>query len=64
MMVGYLGLENDVLDDCSDEKVLTWYSTHFGRLYESKYGPFERRISKRLGSGKELPVDMSGRDVS
>lgn len=64
MMVGYLGLENDVMDDCSDEKVLTWYSTHFGRLYESKYGPFDRRISKRLGSGKELPVDMSGRDVS
>lgn len=64
MMVGYLGLENDILDDCSDEKVLAWYSTHFGRLYESKYGPFDRRISKRLGSGKELPVDMSGHDIS
>lgn len=64
MMVGYLGLRNDVLDDCMDEKVLKWYSTHFGRLYESKYGPFDRRISKRLGSGKELPVDMSNRDIS
>lgn len=64
MMVGYLGLENYALDDCSDEQVSTWFSTHFGRLYESQHGPFDRRISKRLGSGKELPVDMSGRDVS
>jgi hypothetical protein len=63
MMVGYLGLGNDILDDCLDEQVTTWYSTHFGRLHESKYGPFDRRISKRLGSGKELPVDMSGRPV-
>ena len=64
MMVGYLGLENDILDDCLDEQVATWYSTHFGRIHESKYGPFDRRISKRLGSGKELPVDMSGRPIS
>lgn len=63
MMVGYLGLGNDILDDCVDEQVTTWYSTHFGRLHESKYGPFDRRISKRVGSGKELPVDMSGRPV-
>ncbi|OJD20410.1 hypothetical protein ACJ73_08254 [Blastomyces percursus] len=63
MMVGYLGLENDILDDCLDEQVVTWYSTHFGRIHESEYGPFDRRISKRLGSGKELPVDMSGRPV-
>ncbi|EEH06636.1 conserved hypothetical protein [Histoplasma capsulatum G186AR] len=58
MMVGYLGIENDILDDCLDEQVVTWYSTHFGRIHESKYGPFDRRISKRLGSGKELPVDI------
>ncbi|OAX84722.1 hypothetical protein ACJ72_00919 [Emergomyces africanus] len=64
MMVGYLGVENDILDDCWDEQVATWYSTHFGRIHESKYGPFDRRISKRLGSGKELPVDMSGRPIS
>ncbi|KMP05806.1 hypothetical protein CIRG_05487 [Coccidioides immitis RMSCC 2394] len=36
MMVGYLGLENDILDDCLDEHVATWYSTHFGRIHESK----------------------------
>ncbi|OJD17576.1 hypothetical protein AJ78_02327 [Emergomyces pasteurianus Ep9510] len=64
MMVGYLGVENDVLDDCRDEQVTTWFSTHFGRIHESNYGPFDRRISKRLGSGKELPVDMSGRPIS
>ncbi|KAK2803381.1 hypothetical protein FQN50_007040 [Emmonsiellopsis sp. PD_5] len=64
MMVGYLGLENDVLDDCLDEQVVTWYSTRFGRIHESKHGPFDRRVSKRLGSGKELSVDMSGRPLS
>ncbi|KAK2797869.1 hypothetical protein FQN51_008177 [Onygenales sp. PD_10] len=64
MMVGYLGLKNDVLDDCLDEQAVTWYSTRFGRIYESKHGPFDRRVSKRLGSGKELPVDMSGRPLS
>ncbi|PGH34965.1 hypothetical protein GX50_02204 [[Emmonsia] crescens] len=53
MMVGYLGVENDILDDCLDEQVATWYSTHFGRIHESKYGPFNRRISKHaLGLGK------------
>ncbi|PGH23736.1 hypothetical protein AJ80_02165 [Polytolypa hystricis UAMH7299] len=64
MMVGYLGLENDILDDCLDEQVAAWYSTHFGRIHESKYGPWDRRISKGLGSGKELPVDMSGCSVA
>lgn len=64
MMMGYLGLENDILDNCSDEKAVTWYSTHFGRIYEAKYGPMDRRVTKRLGSGKEMPVDMSRRPVS
>lgn len=63
MIVGYLCLGNDVLDDCLDEQVLKWYSTHFGRIYEGKNGPFDRRISKHLESGKELPVDMSNRDI-
>lgn len=56
-MVGYVGLGDDVLDDCLDEQVSVWCSAHFGLIYECKQGPFDRRISKHLGSGKELPVD-------
>ncbi|WEW58584.1 hypothetical protein PRK78_004052 [Emydomyces testavorans] len=60
LMTGYLNVNNDVLDHCADEQVVEWYSLNFGRLRGAKMGPFDRRISKRLGSGREMPVDMRG----
>lgn len=58
MMVSYLEVNNEILDNCADEQAKEWYSTHFGRIREAKHGPWDLRVSKRLGSGKELPVDM------
>lgn len=63
LMVGYLEVENDALDYCLDEQAVDWYSKNFGRIHESKFGPMDRRISKRLGSGKELPIDMRGNPI-
>ncbi|PYI08428.1 hypothetical protein BO78DRAFT_428253 [Aspergillus sclerotiicarbonarius CBS 121057] len=60
MMAGYLGIENDILDDCDDERAVAWYSKNFGRVREETYGPLDRRISKRLGSGKEFAYDRRG----
>ncbi|PWY88211.1 hypothetical protein BO70DRAFT_309759, partial [Aspergillus heteromorphus CBS 117.55] len=59
-MVGYLGLTNELLDHCVEERAITWYSENFGRVYEEKNGPVNRRISKRVGSGKEMPCGMDG----
>ncbi|KGO63856.1 hypothetical protein PITC_054820 [Penicillium italicum] len=56
MMRGYLDVNNDTLDDCADERVVEWYSTHFGRIHEDQYGEWDLRVTKRLGSGKEMPV--------
>ncbi|RAK98171.1 uncharacterized protein BO80DRAFT_495813 [Aspergillus ibericus CBS 121593] len=60
MMVGYLGIENDILDDCDNERAVAWFSKNFGREHEKIYGPMDRRISKRLGSGKEFAYDRRG----
>ncbi|OOF92549.1 hypothetical protein ASPCADRAFT_408587 [Aspergillus carbonarius ITEM 5010] len=60
MMVGYLGIENEVLDDLDDERAVAWYSQNFGRIHEETYGPWDRRITKRLGSGKEFAYDKRG----
>lgn len=54
---------DDLLDDCLDEQVSVWCSAHFGLIYECKQGPFDRRISKHLGSGKELPIDLRNPDI-
>lgn len=62
-MAGYLEVNNDILDNCPDEEAVHWYSTRFGRIREAKSGPMDRRISKRLGSGKEMPVDMRGSPI-
>ncbi|PLB52187.1 hypothetical protein P170DRAFT_444229 [Aspergillus steynii IBT 23096] len=63
MMTGYLEVDNDVLDHCSDQQAVEWYSHNFGRIREAKFGPMDRRISKRLGSGKEMPIDMRGNRI-
>lgn len=63
MMGGYLEVNNDVLDMCEDEQAVEWFSVHFGRKHEVAYGPWDRRITKRLGSGKEMSVDMRGNPV-
>ncbi|KAJ5922866.1 hypothetical protein N7516_010569 [Penicillium verrucosum] len=60
MMCGYLEVNNDILDKCSDERAVKWFSVTYGRIHEEKFGPLDRRISKRLGSGREMPVDMRG----
>lgn len=64
MMRGYLEVNNDILDNCADERAVEWYSTHFGRIHEAQYGGWDLRVSKRLGSGKEMPVDMRGIPIS
>ncbi|KAJ5958268.1 uncharacterized protein N7479_005418 [Penicillium vulpinum] len=58
MMRGYLEVNNDILDDCADERAVEWYSTHFGRIREEQYGEWDLRVSNLLGSGKDMPVDM------
>ena len=63
MMIGYLDVDNDVLDICEDKQAVEWFSTHFGRKREAVSGTIDRRITKRLGSGKEMPVDMRGHPV-
>lgn len=64
MMRGYLEVNNDILDNCADERAVEWYSTHFGRIHEAQYGGWDLRVSKRLGSGKEMPVDMRRNPIS
>jgi hypothetical protein len=63
MMVGYLDVNNDMLDMCEDEQAVEWFSVHIGRKYEAVSGPIDRRITKRLDSGKEMSVDMRGNPV-
>ncbi|KAJ5542194.1 hypothetical protein N7461_008197 [Penicillium sp. DV-2018c] len=63
MMVGYVEVNNDILDNCADERAVEWYSVNFGRIREEKFGPFDRRVSKRLGSGKEMSVDTRGQPL-
>ncbi|KAI9737347.1 MAG: hypothetical protein M1834_009501 [Cirrosporium novae-zelandiae] len=60
MMVGYLDINNACVDGCLDENVVEWFSIHFGRKHEATFGPMNRRITKRLGSGREIMVDMRG----
>lgn len=60
MMAGYVEVNNDILDNCADERTVAWYSVNFGRIREDKFGPFDRRVSKRLGSRKEMLVDTRG----
>jgi hypothetical protein len=63
LMVGYLDVNSGTLDSCPDSHVLEWYSTHFGTIHEANFGPFDRRITKRLGSKKEMPIDMRGHTI-
>jgi len=63
MMVAYLDVNNDILDMCEDERAVEWVSVLFGRAHEAVSGPMDRRITKRLGSGKEMSVDMRGQPV-
>lgn len=61
-MIGYLDVNNDIFDDWDilDERAKDWFSENFGRAHEEKFGPWDRRISKRLGSDKEMLVDARG----
>ena len=60
MMIAYLDVNNDILDDCEDEQAVEWFSARFGRAHEAVSGPMDRRITKRLGSGKEVSANMRG----
>jgi hypothetical protein len=62
-LVGYLEVNNNAVDEYPDKEVVEWFSHHFGRKHELKFGPLDRRISKRLGSGREMQVDMRGHSV-
>ncbi|KAB8229426.1 uncharacterized protein BDW43DRAFT_288320 [Aspergillus alliaceus] len=63
LMTGYLEVDNDVLDHCPDKQAVEWYSHNFGRIHEADFGPIDRRISKRLGSGRDMPIDMRGNPI-
>ena len=63
LMSGYLEVNNDILDNSVGERVVEWYSTNFGRIRETRFGPIDRRVTKRLGSRKEMPVDMRGNSI-
>lgn len=56
----FLDVENDALDACPDVAVREYFSEKWGRGREAKYGPLDRRITKRLGSGREFAFDMRG----
>jgi hypothetical protein len=60
-VIGYLDVSNDIFDDWDllDERAKEWFSVNFGRARGEKFGPWDRRISRRLGSDKEMPVDAS-----
>jgi hypothetical protein len=62
-MRGYLEVNNDAVDECPDKEVVEWFSHHFGRKHELKFGPWDLRVSKRLGSGREMPVNMRGQPI-
>lgn len=62
-MVAYLEVKNDAVDHCPDTQVVERYSINFDRFHEAKHGPMDRRITKRLGSGKEMPIDMRGNPI-
>lgn len=63
MMWGYLEVNDDILNECVDEQAVDWYSTHFGQIHEAQHGAWDLRVSKCLGSGKEMPVDMRGNPI-
>ncbi|KAB8257984.1 hypothetical protein BDV32DRAFT_139962 [Aspergillus pseudonomiae] len=63
LMTGYLEVDNDIIDHCPDKQAVEWYSHNFGRIHEANFGPIDRRVTKRLGSGKEMPVDMRGNPI-
>ncbi|RDH36211.1 hypothetical protein BDQ94DRAFT_157747 [Aspergillus welwitschiae] len=41
-----------------ESQAVGWYSVNFGRIYEAKHGPIDRRISKCPRSGREMCADM------
>ena len=55
-MVSYLEINNDILDGCLDERVEEWFGVKYGRVHDHKFGPFDGRVTKRLGSGKEISL--------
>ena len=63
-MYGYLDLENDAVDDCPDDAVRDWFSQNWGRGHEARFGPMDRRVTKRLGSAIEMPCDMRGHPIA
>lgn len=64
MMWGYLEVNNDILDNCADKRAVELHSKRFGRIREAQYGKLDLWVSKRLGSRKEMPVDMRGNPIS
>lgn len=60
LMIGYLEVDNDILDHCPDKQVVEWYSSNFGQIHEANFGSIDWCVSKRLGSGKEMLIDMRG----
>lgn len=60
IMTGYLELENDVLDDCPEGTTVEWYSHSISRVHEADFGPIHRHITRRLGPGREIQIDMRG----
>ncbi|KZF20587.1 hypothetical protein L228DRAFT_249340 [Xylona heveae TC161] len=63
LVVGYLDVQKDALDHCKNKHVVTWYSKNFGKDWEERYGTLDRRVAKRLGSGKEFAYDMTGKKL-
>lgn len=53
-----------VIDNSDDSRAVTWYSKRFGRIYEKSNRPIDCRVSKRLGSGKEMMYEMNGASIT
>ncbi|KAJ5820659.1 uncharacterized protein N7525_009943 [Penicillium rubens] len=61
MIRGYLEVNNDILNNYTDKQVVKY--THFSRIREDQYSEWDLQVSKRLGSGKEMLVDIRGNPI-
>ena len=59
----YLEIDDDILDECQKKEAVDWYSSNFGRKHHAQNGFTDYRVSKRVGSGKHVPVDSRGNRV-
>ena len=61
--ITYLDTEDDILDGYQQKEAVEWYSSQLGRDFHAQNGPYDLRVSKRIGSGREPLLDSRGRPL-